>query len=372
MKKGISVVLPAYKEAKNLRKLLPRIHSVLEKAGLPYEVLIVDTMQPMDDTNIVCKENDAVYVQRIGGNFYGDAIRTGFKMAKYEFTVVMDSDGSHDPNDIVRFLSEIGSNDIVIGSRYIKGGVTDNNFILRFMSYVLNCSYRIVFGINAKDVSDSYRMYHTEQIQTLLLECSNFDIVEEILIKLNLSKKEFAIKEIPIQFNKREFGESKRDLKKFILSYIRTMKKLYDIKLNAQGKADTLFSRIIKFGLTGCIGTLLNLLVFFILVDCLRLNSNFGSCVAFLVAVTHNYFVNHAWTFCFQSKERVSFVQWIKYTGSNLIGLACNLGILNLLLHYQDWNFRTLPQLLGILIGMIFNFVFANFFVFKNIRGRIK
>lgn len=366
MERGISVVIPAYKEADNLKKLLPRLHDVLGETNLPYEILIIDTMEPMDDTKSVCEANNAVYTPRQGGNFYGDAIRTGFEAAKYSYTVVMDGDGSHNPGDIARFLPEIGLSDLVIGSRYCKGGVTDNNFILRAMSYILNCSYRIVFGIKAKDVSDSYRMYHTEQIKALNLECSNFDIVEEILVKLNLSKKGFLIREVPVQFNKREFGESKRDLKKFIVSYIKTMKKLYDIKLVVQGNENSLLSRIIKFGFTGGIGTLVNLLVFFLLVDCWKLNSNVGGVAAFVVAVTHNYFANRAWTFRFQSREKASFMQWGKYVLANLVGLVANLGILNLLQHYWSWGLQSVPQLAGILVGMVFNFLFTNFFVFRR------
>ncbi len=366
MERGISVVLPSYKEAENLEKLLPRLNTVLSKTKLPYEILVLDTKEAFDNTKDVCKVYNANYMPRYGGDLYGDAIRTGFRAAKYSYTVVMDGDGSHNPEDIIRFLHEIDTTDLVIGSRYCKGGVTDNNFILRFMSYILNCTYRIVFGIKAKDVSDSYRMYHTEQIRSLNLECYNFDIVEEILIKLNLSKKSFTIKEVPIQFNKREFGESKRDLKKFIVSYIKTMKKLYDIKLVTKGKENSLFSRIIKFGFTGGVGTLFNLFIFFVLVDCLKVNPNIGSVAAFIVAVTHNYLANSSWTFRFQSKEKASFFQWVKYVLVNIVGLVANLGILNLLQYFWTWKLQTLPQLAGILVGMVFNFLFANFFVFKK------
>jgi len=368
MEKGLSIILPSYKESENLKKILPKIHSVLMPLCIPYEILVVDTMNPMDETEEICNENKASYIPRKGGNFYGDAIHTGFSTAKYLYTVVMDADGSHNPEDIVRFLNEIKDYDIVIGSRYCKGGETDNNFILRFMSYVLNLSYRIVFGIKAKDVSNSYRMYYTEQIKKLNLECINFDIVEEILIKLNVAKKGFAIKEVPIKFNKREFGESKRDLKKFIVSYITTMKKMYDIKLVAQGKENTLLSRIIKFGITGGIGAFLNLFVFFIIADRLNLNSNFASCIAFLIAVTHNYIANKLWTFRLRSKENASFIQWVKYVGTNLVGLACNLIVLNTLIYYYDWKFLSVPQLIGILVGMVFNFIFANYFVFAKAK----
>lgn len=251
MEKGISVVLPAYKEAENLAKLLPLIAQALNGTNLPHEILVVDTMEPTDSTETICAQNGAVCVRREGGNFYGDAIRTGILKAQYSYTVVMDADGSHNPADIQRFLPEMQNADLVIGSRYTKGGKTDNNFILRAMSYILNCTYRVVFDIKAKDISDSYRMYRTDTLKQLSLECQNFDIVEEILIKLVIHNKGLRIEEVPIVFNKREFGLSKRDLKKFIASYLRTMKKLYGIKLAEKYGENSLFVRTVKFALTG-------------------------------------------------------------------------------------------------------------------------
>ena len=229
----ISVVLPAYQEAENLKNILPNLHKVL--ASVDHEILVIDTMEPMDNTREICLANDVRYVPRTGGNFYGDAIRTGFASATGKYTVIMDADGSHDPREILNFLEvmEQGKTDLVIGSRYCKGGYTDNNFILRFMSWALNVTYRVLFGLKVKDVSDSFRMYKTEQIQKVQFECDNFDIVEEILIKLSYTFQPYVIRELPISFNKRAAGESKRDLVKFIFTYITTIQKLLRIKRSA-------------------------------------------------------------------------------------------------------------------------------------------
>lgn len=228
----ISVVLPAYQEAENLKNILPNIHKVLSEVD--HEILVIDTMEPMDNTPEICMENNTRYVSRTGGNLYGDAIRTGFASSTGKYTVIMDADGSHDPKEILNFLKVMqqGQTDLVIGSRYCKGGYTDNNFILRFMSWALNVTYRVLFGLKVKDVSDSFRMYKTEQIQKLQFECDNFDIVEEILIKLSYTFHPYVIRELPISFNKRAAGESKRDLVKFIISYLKTIQKLLRIKRN--------------------------------------------------------------------------------------------------------------------------------------------
>ena len=143
----------------------------------------------------------------------------------------MDADGSHDPKSICKLYNKANVGyDLVIGSRYIKGGKTDNNFILKLMSWILNVTYKFIFNLKVNDCSNSFRLYKSEKLKKLNLVCNNFDIVEEILIKLNYMNKDFSIKEIPIRFNKRDKGESKRDLFKFIFSYLKTMKRLKEIK----------------------------------------------------------------------------------------------------------------------------------------------
>ncbi len=231
----ISVVLPAYQEGENLKTILPKIKAAVEKLAVEYEVLVVDTIAPTDDTAEVCAAHGVVYLPRLHGNTYGDAIRTGFAASKGDYVVIMDADGSHNPEDILKFYQKIEpSYDLIIGSRYTGGGGTHNGFVLKFMSWMVNVAYRVIFGLKVKDVSDSFRMYRGAQVRALSLECDNFDIVEEILIKLVLSKKDYRIYEEPIYFNKRQHGESKRNLLKFVASYAVTIIKLLRIKQKAK------------------------------------------------------------------------------------------------------------------------------------------
>lgn len=233
---SISVILPAYKEAENLALILPKLNQQLCDLKIQYEILVVDTMISMDNTEEICTINNCKYVARQGGNDYGDAICTGIQSANNSRIVVMDADGSHDPKYIKEFWAIASREDIdvIIGSRYIKGGNTHNGFILKSMSHMVNLCYRLIFRIKAYDVSNSFRMYNAEKIKSIELECKNFDIVEEILIRLSVKYENLTLKETPIFFNKRMHGESKRDLFKFILSYITTIIKMYKIKVKAK------------------------------------------------------------------------------------------------------------------------------------------
>lgn len=232
----LSIVLPAYREAENLKKILPKINEEVSILNIEYEILIIDTMEKMDDTYETCKLYNVTYVTRECGNFYGNAIRTGISKANGKYILIMDADGSHEPKSIVDIYNKIKKErlDIVVGSRYCKGGKTDNNFILKMMSWSLNLTYRIIFLLKVKDCSNSFRMYDSSKIKSLKLECSNFDIVEEILIKLKLLYPDIKMGEVPVHFKKRDEGVSKRDLLKFVLSYLFTISKLLRIKKNVK------------------------------------------------------------------------------------------------------------------------------------------
>ena len=221
--------MPCFKEAENLKNILPKINFILKNKDIEYEIIIIDTIETLDQTQTITKKNSCEYFKRSNSNNFGDAVRTGIKNAKGEYSIFMDADGSHEPEMIITLFKAIKNNDVVIASRYIKDGHTENKLILILMSKFLNKIYSTVLGIPCQDISNSFKIYKTSDLKKLNLKCKNFDIVEEILHKLYRSKKEFKIKEIPSTFRKREHGKTKRRLSLFIFSFIITLIKL---KLN--------------------------------------------------------------------------------------------------------------------------------------------
>ena len=226
---GISVVLLAYKEEENLRILLPEIKKNVEKCEKNYEILVVDTEKPMDNTEGVCKEFGARYVnQRQPG--FGGAFRTAIEEARQQKFLILDSDGSPPPKYIPEIYRKFNQEkcDVVIGSRYCKGGESNDAKSSQMMSHLLNFAFRIALGIKAKDLSTDYRLYHTSDLKKVKLTCKNYDVLQEVLlaIKLNKPGHRINIGEVPISFNKRIYGESKRQLFKFIMSYAGTIFRL--------------------------------------------------------------------------------------------------------------------------------------------------
>ncbi len=223
----ISVVLPAYLEAANLKVLLPRICEVLMQMSPVHEIIVVDTPEPRDETPAICRANGVRYLPREGGGLYGHAIRTGLKHARGHYIICMDADGSHSPDFLVQLWAQRENNDLVIASRYVPGGKTENPAILIFLSLVVNVVFRLALGLACYDVSNSFRLYRGDQLRGLDLECDNFDIVEEILVKLKAHHPSLRVREIPFTFERRKEGKTKRNLVLFAIGYVFTLCRLW-------------------------------------------------------------------------------------------------------------------------------------------------
>lgn len=222
----LSVVLPAYREEENLRVLLPRLRKALAGIGAGSEILVVDTMAAMDMTAEICAEEGVTYVNRTGGNAYGDAVRTGIARARGRYILFMDADGSHTPEFIPRLFARRGPRALVVASRYVPGGDTENSRSLILMSLMVNLVYALVLGIRCRDVSNSFKLYPAALIKPLKLNCANFDVVEELLCKAFRADRGLAIVELPYVFKKRMFGQTKRNLLVFVLTYLWSLLRL--------------------------------------------------------------------------------------------------------------------------------------------------
>lgn len=222
----ISVIIPSYLEAENLKFILPKLNNVLTSSGVNYEILVIDTLNSMDHTPKICAENNVKYFNRNLNNDFGSAIRTGIKKACGKKIIFMDADGSHDPEFILELLKHKDSHDIVVASRYIQGGGIESTKLSIFMSRVLNLSYRFILNINCNDLSNNFKLYDAPQLRNLKLTCHAFDIVEEIIFKFIKNNKQAKIMEVPYIFKQRVHGKTKRNLLIFIFMYGITILKL--------------------------------------------------------------------------------------------------------------------------------------------------
>lgn len=206
----LSIVIPAYAEEENLNILLPRIVNTVKNFEDNFEVLVIDTVSPLDFTKDVCVKNGAIYINRSVENSFGSALRTGINNSKGKYIIFMDADGSHSPEFISELYEKRSDNCVVIASRYTEGGNTDDKKSLVWMSKILNWSYCFALRLKIKDISNSFKLYDKALLKNVELKCKNTDIVEEIIYKIIRQNDNVNIIELPYSFKKRMFGQTKR------------------------------------------------------------------------------------------------------------------------------------------------------------------
>jgi dolichol-phosphate mannosyltransferase len=230
----ITIVIPTYNEAENIKKIITEIAQAVDHTEYKskYTILIVDDMSP-DNTGKLAEELGKKYsvkvIHRTGRRGYGEACKEGFKKAipSSDIIMTMDSDLSHDPIVIPFFIRAIiAGNDVVIGSRYILGGKIQNwSFILRIISKSANFFTKCILGLPVSDCTSGYRAYKKEVLANIELDkifAEGYSFLEELLY-ISFQKK-CKIAEIPICFVERQYGASKlskKEMVKFIMTLIR-------------------------------------------------------------------------------------------------------------------------------------------------------
>tara|TARA_B100000787_G_scaffold169560_1_gene161119 strand:+ start:1127 stop:1813 length:687 start_codon:yes stop_codon:yes gene_type:complete len=222
-KHDLTIIIPSLNESDNLKKLIPEIKSEIGKK-FTYEIFIIDGIIKDNKTFEISKKNSIKYLNRIKNNDYGNAVRLGIKKSTGKYVLFMDGDYSHNPKFILK-LYENKLYDVVIASRYVLGGKTDNGLLSETLSRFLNKFYNVILNLDLEDVSNSFKLYNTKMIKKLHLTCNHFDIIEEIIFKLRKNNDKIKFLEIPYHFKQRKYGKSKRNFF-IIIAYLFSILKL--------------------------------------------------------------------------------------------------------------------------------------------------
>lgn len=214
----ILVSLATYNERDNLAPLLAEIQKMLPDA----DVLVIDDNSP-DGTGKLADElasaNPHLHVMHRPGKLgLGTATLAAMRYAvanDYDFLVNMDADFSHHPRYLPGILAGMDSHDIMIGSRYIRGGGCENwPWKRRLISLSVNALVRLLMRIPARDCSGAYRCYRVARLPDARLERTvsrGYSFQQEVLYRCR--KAGFRIGEAPIVFAERRAGQSKVNLR---------------------------------------------------------------------------------------------------------------------------------------------------------------
>jgi len=197
-----------------------------------FHVLIVDDGSP-DGTaqfvkNYIPKVEGRLFIEeRSGKQGLGTAYIHGFKWAlarKYEYVYEMDCDFSHNPDDLERLYNACANEgaDVAIGSRYCKGGHVKNwPFTRWLMSYFASLYVRIILWLNVKDTTAGFKCYRRRVLEKIDFSQIKFvGYAFQIEMKYTAHKLGFKLKEVPITFIDRQFGQSKMSMKIFKEAFV--------------------------------------------------------------------------------------------------------------------------------------------------------
>ncbi len=159
----ISVVLPTVNECENVGLLLPRLQAIFAREKLTYEILVVDG-NSTDGTREMAESLGArVLAERKRG--YAGALTTGLAEAQGDYVLTLDADMSHEPEFVTKMWRARSRGDIVIASRYARGGVAYTGFFRKKLSDFLNFALRRALSMPVGDVSSGFRLYRREAAQ---------------------------------------------------------------------------------------------------------------------------------------------------------------------------------------------------------------
>ena len=233
---SVSVVVPAYGEAANLRSLTERVFAATQQAGLDAELIIVD-----DDS----RDGSVEAVEELSGRFevriivrtdergLASAVLRGFAEARGEVLVVMDADLQHPPEKIPELVECItsGQADFAVGSRY-AGGDIDRDWPLfrRLNSWVATLLARPLTSVR-DSMSGFFALQRDTWKRAARLDPIGYKIGLELMVKARCRR----CVEVPIVFGDRAGGESKLTLGEQ-LRYLRHLMRLYRFRLFTRGR----------------------------------------------------------------------------------------------------------------------------------------
>ncbi len=206
----LSVIIPVYNERVLLPKLLKKVEAV---KGIDKEIILVDDGSKdgtRDFLDSVRKKYKIIFHKKNQGK--GAAIRTGLKFATGDITIIQDADLEYDPNDYPKLVKPIidGKADVVYGSRRLQKQKEEYSSIGFYIGGLgLNLIANVLYpNLHITDEATCYKVFKTDLLKSLNLECKRFEFCPEVTAKL--AKRKIKILEIPINYHPRSIEEGKK------------------------------------------------------------------------------------------------------------------------------------------------------------------
>jgi dolichol-phosphate mannosyltransferase len=376
-KRHLSIVLPTYNESQNIVRVLDTIAEAVPVDSAA-EIIVVDDNSPDGTADIASRyaknilDNNKLHIELIRRKAklgLSSAILAGVQSATGDVIVVMDGDLSHPPQIIPSIVRELQDPeyDIVVASRYIKGGsIRGWPFKRRLMSKGATKIAQYGLGIDVKDPVSGFFAFRRHIIQGVNFDALGYKMLLEILVKA----KGARVKEVPYTFTNRRKGTSKLN-NSVMLDYMRAVWRLYlygkSMKQREKRMSVHFLSKAGRFYTVGASGLLVNYItsLFFntFVPNSWYLYSTF---IGILVSMTSNFFLNKLWTF--EDKDfgvKKTAIQYGMFMGFSSLGAAIQLGLVYALVENYNMDYP-LALILAVATASVGNFLLNKKWTFKE------
>jgi dolichol-phosphate mannosyltransferase len=215
------LILPTYNEAQNLEPMVHAVLPQLSHGGAAPTILVVDDASP-DGTGAIADRlarelPELRVLHRPTKDGLGRAYLAGFQAALdggADLILQMDCDFSHDPADVPRLMEAAASADVVLGSRYVRGGGVENWALRRRIQSRGGCAYaQLILRVPVRDLTGGFKCWNRRALEAL-----DFDGVDshgygfQIEMTYRALRAGLSVTEVPIVFRERREGQSKMTL----------------------------------------------------------------------------------------------------------------------------------------------------------------
>jgi dolichol-phosphate mannosyltransferase len=354
-----SVIIPTYREEANISRLIESLQNLFQANALAGEIVVVDDDSDDKTAELVLSwvptHQNVHLVVRKEDPGLSQSVVEGFRVADSSIFVVIDADFSH-PIDLIPSMVR-GINDgadIVIGSRYMKGGDIEQwPLKRRVVSHAATFLARILFPMVSDPVSGFFAV-RKEVVQDAPLAPRGYKILLEILGKGKWRKE----KEIPYTFTDREQGQSKLRFKT-IMEYVHQITGIFFYSLKNRDSAAWLeCERLIRYGCVGATGSILNIVLLYVLTTYAGIYYMISSFFAIEISTLTNFLLNDLWTFKGDREPRLKspWVRLVSYHVVSAGGMVVNMSVLFVLTEIFG-IYYLISNIVGILVAFFWNFL---------------
>ncbi|HMS67716.1 MAG: glycosyltransferase family 2 protein [Saprospiraceae bacterium] len=218
MTKRLSIVIPAYNEARTIHLILDKVKAVKLMAEIEKEIIIVNDASK-DDTDGAIQRYMQLnpdltinYQKHEVNKGKGAALHTGIKSASGDWVIIQDADLEYDPNEYNLLLKPIldGFADVVYGSRFMGGKPHRILFFWHSLgNKMLTSMSNALTNLNLTDMETCYKVFKREMIQSLSLKENRFGFEPEVTAKIS-RVTDVRIYEVGISYYGRTYAEGKK------------------------------------------------------------------------------------------------------------------------------------------------------------------